>query len=369
MHIKPFLLDQWLEEYEHVPYNLAASTGPAWTLRGILELMTSSEKERFLDGRVSYTSADGTETLREALAEMEGVQPEDIQTVTGASEALHVLFFMAAETDANVIVPSPCFPTFTELPEALGVEARTYELRPENAFQIDVDELKKLVDDNTKLVLVNSPHNPTGATVDSETLSELHDFVTGRGIPFVVDQVYHPIYYDADFPSATVLTQATILGDFSKAFSLSGLRVGWFVERDKERRERYWHTRAYFTISNSSVSETLAETAVRNRERLFAQAKAVATTNLALLDRFFEQQKDLLAWVRPGGGFTAFPNLVSGEDVRPMCEAAAERGVLLAPGDCFGYPSHFRLGFGACDDGFPQALEMLNDILTQVKSH
>ena len=369
MQIKPFLLDHWLDEYGHVPYNLAASTGPAWTVRGLLELMTPGEKERFLDGRVSYTTADGTETLREALADMEGVQPEEIQIVTGASEALHVLFFMAAEPDANIVVPSPCFPTFTELPDALGIEARTYELRPENDFRIHVDEVKRLVDDRTKLLLVNSPHNPTGATVNPKTLRELHDFVAGRGIPFVVDQVYHPIYYDADFPSATVLPHATILGDFSKAFSLSGLRVGWFVERDKARRERYWHTRAYFTISNSSVSEALAETAVRNRERLFFQAKAVATTNLALLDGFCEEQKDVLGWVRPGGGFTGFPHLVSGEDARPMCRAAADRGVLLAPGDCFGYPPHFRLGFGACDDGFPQALEVLTDVLTEVKSH
>ncbi len=369
MQVKPFLLDQWLEEYEHVPYNLAASTGPAWTVRGLLELMTPSEKQRFLDGPVSYTSADGTEPLREALAEMEGVQPEDIQIVTGASEALHILFFMAAEPDANIVVPSPCFPTFTELARALGVEARTYELRPENDFRIDVDEVKRLVDDNTKLLLVNSPHNPTGAIATPETLRELHDFVADRDVQFVVDQVYHPIYFNADFPSATVLPHATILGDFSKAFSLSGLRVGWFVERDEARRERYWHSRAYFTISNSSVSEALAATAVRNRERLFAQAKAVATTNLALLDRFFEEQKDVLAWVRPEGGLTGFPNLVSGEDARRMCKAAAGRGVLLAPGDCFGYPPHFRLGFGACDDGFPQALEVLNDILTEVKSH
>ena len=369
MRMKPFLLDQWLDEHGGVPYDLACSTGPTWTVREVLELMSPEEKERLWDTRVTYRPTSGAETLRQGIAEMEGVQADEIQIVTGASEALHILFFMATEPGANVVVPTPSFPTFTALPEALGVETRTYRLRPENEFQVDVEEVKGLVNDRTKLILMNSPHNPTGAIATPETLRALHDFATERGIAFIVDQVYHPIYHGPEYPSAAALPHAIILGDFSKALSLSGLRVGWFVERDKKRMEQYWNTRAYFTISNSLPSEALAEVAVRHREKFFAQAREVAATNLALLDKFFDEQKEVVSWVRPKGGLTGFPRLVSGEDSRPMCKAAAERGVLLAPGDCFGYPPHFRLGFGACVEGFPQALEVLFDVVAEVKSH
>ncbi len=369
MQIKPFLLDHWLDEHGGAAYDLACSTGPAWTVRELFELMPPEEKESLWDARATYRPAAGTEGLREAIAAMEGVQPDEVQVVTGASEALHILFFMAAEPDANVIVPTPSFPTFTALPEAVGVETRTYRLRPENDFQIDDDEVKNLANDQTRLILVNSPHNPTGAVVDAGSLSELHDFAAGRGIPFIVDQVYHPIYYDTDWPTAAALPHATVLCDFSKARGLSGLRVGWFVERNKRRMEHYWNTRAYFTISNGLLSEALAEVAIRHHDKFYKRGQEVGAANLALLDKFFDEQKEVLSWVRPQGGFTGFPRLVSGEDSRPMCRAAAEQGVLLAPGDCFGYPPHFRLGFGACVDGFPQALEVLFDVMAEVTSH
>ena len=111
MQIKPFLLEQWLDEHGGVAYDLACSTGPAWTVREIFELMPPEEKESLWDTRATYRPAAGTEGLREAIAAMEGVQPDEVQVVTGASEALHILFFMAAEPDANVIVPTPSFPS------------------------------------------------------------------------------------------------------------------------------------------------------------------------------------------------------------------------------------------------------------------
>jgi aspartate/methionine/tyrosine aminotransferase len=99
---------------------------------------------------------------------------------------------------------------------------------------------------------------------------------------------------------------------------------------------------------------------VRNRTKIFDRAREVAASNLNILDRFFDEHRQILSWVRPEGGMTGFPWLVSGENARAFCEAAAAKGVLLVPGDCFGFPSHFRLGFGACADGYQQAVEILS---------
>jgi aspartate/methionine/tyrosine aminotransferase len=188
-------------------------------------------------------------------------------------------------------------------------------------------------------------------------------FTSERGVVLVVDEVYHPIYHEGPRRSAGEYTRATVLGDMSKAFSLSGLRVGWILERDADRRQQYWNARAHFSISNNFPGELLAEVAVKNRERIFSRAREVASRNLVVLDELFRTRADRLGWVRPSGGTTAFPWLRSGEDARAFCQKAAERGVLLAPGDAFSHPSHFRLGFAASKNGFEDAVAMVADVL------
>jgi aspartate/methionine/tyrosine aminotransferase len=179
----------------------------------------------------------------------------------------------------------------------------------------------------------------------------------------VVDEVYHPLYHGRASRSAGEYSGATVFGDMSKAFCLSGLRIGWILERDPDRRQQYWNARAHFSISNNFPGELLAEVAVKNRERIFARARDVASRNLAVLDELFDRREDRLEWTRPRGGTTAFPRLRSGGDARPFCQRAAERGVLLAPGDAFSHPSHFRLGFGACAEGFEDAVAIVDDLL------
>lgn len=368
MRLKPFLLDQWLNYYSFADpppqFDLASSTGPVWTLRELLALGNEDEQERLLDTSLVYTNGSGSKALREAIAEMQGVDTAHVQVVTGASEALLILFFLAAQSGANAILPFPGYPPIVEMPSALGIESRYYHLRRENDYRIDTDEIKKLADHNTALILVNSPHNPTGATLSDEELESLHDFAAERHIQFIVDEVYHPIYHASETQSAARLPHATVLGDFSKALCLSGLRTGWMVERDSHRMEQYLDARSYFTISNASVSEKLGTIAVRHRDKIFGQAREVTTANLELLDRFFERFSDSLGWVRPRGGMTAFPWLRSDADSRAFCTAMAERGVLLAPGDCFGMPAHFRFGFGASGRKFPQALERFADLIS-----
>lgn len=221
----------------------------------------------------------------------------------------------------------------------------------------------KLADARTKLILVNSPHNPTGATMSDAEMESLHEFTEARGIQLVSDEVYHPIYHGRATRSASRLPHATVIHDFSKAFSLTGVRTGWMIEHDRKRRELYWNARAYFSISNSSAGEMLADIAMRRRDVVLGKTQEAARQNLEHLDQFMARHQETLGWIRPQGGMTAFPWLVNGEDARPFCQAAAEQGILLAPGDCFDAPSHFRLGFAAAGDKFPVALDRLGEFV------
>jgi aspartate/methionine/tyrosine aminotransferase len=365
MELKPFLLDMWLDTYEHnIEFNLAASTGPPWTLNDILSLGTDDQRQRFLNHKVVYSRPAGAQGLRAAIAEMQAVDVDSVQVVTGASEALLILMWLAAEPGANVILPQPGFTTFSALPESLRLETRYYTLRKENAFAIDVEEIKRITDRNTKLILINSPHNPTGATISDTELESLHEYTASRGIQLVCDEVYHPIYHARATQSAARLPHATVIHDFSKAFPLAGVRTGWMIEHDPKRRERYWNARAYFSISNNTAGEMLAEIAVLQRKIVIARTQKLATDNLRHLGAFMSQHRQTIGWIPPTGGMTAFPWLLSGESSRAFCQAAADRGILLAPGDCFDAPPHFRLGFAAMSEKFPDALNRLGELIS-----
>jgi len=365
MRLKPFLLDLWLDKYEHtIQYNVGSSTGPVWTLNEILALGTDEQRDRFFNHKVLYSRPAGADGLRAAIADFHGVTADAVQVVTGASEALLVLMWMAAEPSANVVLPRPGFPTFSALPESLGIEVRHYDINRSNNFSIDVDAIKSRVDNKTKLVLVNSPHNPTGAMISDADLDDLHAFTSTRGIQLVIDEVYHPIHHGNATRSASRLPHATVIHDFSKAFSLSGVRTGWMIDHDAKRREQYWNARTYFTITNASAAEILAEIAMQKRDVILKKTQDNASTNLRRLEAFMAEHSDTLGWVRPQGGMTAFPWLRSGEDEKPFCEAAAEGGVLFAPGYCFDVPGHFRFGFGAAtEQNFGKALERLGALV------
>jgi aspartate/methionine/tyrosine aminotransferase len=373
MRFAPFLLDHWLNRYQHseppIEYDLAASTGPKWTVRELLALDGGDRVEELLDTRLEYMRLEGTRALCEAIAEMEGARAEEVQITTGAAEGILLLFALAAEPGANVLVPSPGFPSFYEVSRGLGLEIRSYHQRAENQFRVDLNEIKRLADTRTKILLVNTPHNPSGSVLSDGELTALHDFAIERGIQFVSDQVYHPIYHGRATATAARLPQATVLGDFSKALCLPGLRLGWIIERDRQRMEQYRSARAYFTASGTALGEGMALIALRNREKIFARARKVTTANLSLLDGFFKEHARIFDWVRPQGGMTAFPWMKSGEDSRAFCTEAAEQGVLLAPGDCFGMPAHFRIGFGATAEKFPRGLGRLSKIVEQRAAH
>ena len=364
MQFKPFLLDTWLDQYEHgIEFNLAASTGPTWTVNDVLALADEETRERFLNHKLVYSHPAGADGLREAIAEMQGVAVDAVQIVTGASEAILALMWTVAEPGTNVILPLPGFTTFSSLPESLGIETRYYHVHRENNFRIDIDEIKSLADSRTKLVLVNTPHNPAGATVSDEEFDALQEFTAARHIQLISDEVYHPIYHGRPTKSAARLPHATVISDLSKAFSIPGVRTGWMIVHDAKLRQRYWTARAYFSVCNSTMGEILSEVAIRKRDVVLGRTRDVAARNLKLLDSFMREHSDVLGWIPPHGGMTAFPWLASGENARPFCQAATERGILLAPGDCFDSPEHFRIGFAAAGNDFPIALKRFGEFV------
>jgi aspartate/methionine/tyrosine aminotransferase len=368
MRIPPFLLDQWLATYEFasppIRYNLASSTGPRWTLGELLSLGAGTGLQELGDLRLSYAPPQGAEALRRQVAALHDVDPDWVVITTGASEALSALYCLASEPGASITLPFPVFPAMPVMARAWGMNVSTYALDRADGFKQSAERVLAAVGESTRLVLVNTPHNPTGSVMPQTELARLAANLQQRLIPLVVDEVYYPLYHSAPASaSAAQLSNTIVVGDLSKALSLPGLRVGWLIDRDARRRERLIDLRSYFTISGSPLTEAIAAHALAHREEILGRLRAVAAANLVALKDFMSAHEDTLGWVAPAGGTTVFPWLRDGSDARDLCVALAKAGVLFAPGYCFDAPEHFRLGFGAQAEGFAQALNIVSDTL------
>jgi aspartate/methionine/tyrosine aminotransferase len=370
MKLPPFSLDDWLAEHEFGPspcrYNLASSTGPVWTLGELLSCGGKAIRDELDQVRLSYAPQAGAKPLRDRVGAFYDVDPDTVSITTGAAEALSAIFCSVAEPGASVALPFPAFPGMPALAQAWNLNVKPYRLDPNQGFLHNTEQILDAVDETTRLVVVNSPHNPTGAVIEEHELVRLAGALAERNIPVLADEVYHPLYFGRPSPSAAAIANTIVVGDLSKAFSLAGLRLGWIIDRDAARRKRLIDIRSYFTVSSSPLTESLAAFAISHREMLLSRLHDVAIANLASLTRFMNDHRDILGWVRPGGGTVAFPWLLSGQDARPLCEALASEGVLIAPGDCFGAPPHVRIGFANQSDGFQDALDVASRVLRQM---
>jgi len=178
MKLPPFLLDLWLAAHEFatppIRYNLASSTGPLWTLGEIGAL--GGGNVRKLDELVlSYAPPQGGKLLRERIAGRSGVDPDTVLALTGASEALMALTAYFAEPGASIVLPRPAYPAMPVLARAWGMNVREYAVDTTRGFAQDARTVLAAVDDTTRAVLINTPHNPTGSIMsaaEQRTLAE-----------------------------------------------------------------------------------------------------------------------------------------------------------------------------------------------------
>jgi aspartate/methionine/tyrosine aminotransferase len=240
-----------------------------------------------------------------------------------------------------------------------------WEARLENKWALDLDELKRNLRANTRAIIVNTPHNPTGYLMPQADFQALNALAREHGILLFSDEVYRELEYDpADrLPSACDINPGAVsLGVMSKAYGLAGLRIGWVASHNAAVLARMAALKDYTTICSSAPSEYLAELALHQRDRITGRNLQIIHDNLSLLETFFNERADHFEWVRPKAGPIAFPRL-AGEDVERFChKLVTSSGVLLLPGTMYDHPgNHFRLGFAR--KNMPQAMVKLEQFL------
>jgi aspartate/methionine/tyrosine aminotransferase len=368
MQPSPFKLERYFAQYEFsVRYLLCASDCESLSVQELLDLEPGAA-ERFGRLGLGYTETNGGPGLRAEISRLyASIAADEVLVHAGAEEAVYLFMQAVLQPGDHLVVHWPCYQSHAEVARSLGCAVSAWNGREERGWALDVDELRALLQPNTRAIVLTTPHNPTGYLMKRETLHEVTRVAAQRGIWLLVDEVYRECEYDPAqrLPAGADLGERCVsLGGMSKTYGLPGLRIGWLASHDRALLDKVSLLKDYTTICASAPSEFLSEVALRQREKLIARSLGTIQANLKLLDGFFARHAERFSWVRPGAGPVAFPRLI-GEDIEAFCDRLVRQaGVLLLPGTIFDDPgNHFRLGFGR--KNLPEALAKLEEFLAK----
>jgi aspartate/methionine/tyrosine aminotransferase len=371
MNLPPFKLERFFAKYEFTTeYLLCSSDCESMSIAELLALDAdpADTAARFQQLWLGYTESQGSPALRAEICRLyETMEPEDILVHAGAEEAIFLFMFAAFKQYDHVIVHSPAYQSLAEVARAAGCDVSPWRAREEKGWALDLDELRHLMRTNTKAIIINTPHNPTGYLMPRADYEALHQFARANKLLLFSDEVYRESEYNPveRLPAACDLGDHAIsLGVMSKTYGLAGLRIGWVATKNRKIYEKMASLKDYTTICNSAPSEFLAEVALRNRHSLIERNLGIIKHNLTILDDLFMRRADRFSWIRPRAGSMAFPRYLGG-NVETFCdELVKEAGVLLMPGSVYDDSrNHFRLGLGR--KNLPYAVEKLEAFLSR----
>ncbi|SMP60244.1 aminotransferase class I/II-fold pyridoxal phosphate-dependent enzyme [Anoxynatronum buryatiense] len=370
MRINAFELERFFAKYEFsAPYLLGSSDCEAMNIEDLLALEPGSEKG-FQKCWLGYTESMGHPLLREEIAHLYSeCSADEVLVHSGAEEAIFIFMNVMLQPGDHVVVQSPCYQSLFQIASDLGCQVTRWFPENQPDWHWNLETLKDLIKPNTKAVIINQPHNPTGYLMSREEQAQLIWMLKERDLLLFSDEVYRCLEHDPALrlPAACDLYEnAVSLGVMSKTYGLAGLRIGWIATRNKTIFREMATFKDYTSICNSAPSEYLALIGLRNQQQLIDRNLAIVETNLTVLDQFFKEYPDLFEWQAPRAGSIAFPRFLGTAGAEQFCVDLVEKqGVLLIPSVYFHHgDSHFRIGFGR--QNLPECVTQLE---TYVKQH
>jgi len=367
MKIEPFALERFFGRHEFsARYLLSSSDCESLAMADLLTLADAESRRSWDHLQLGYTETLGLPALREEVAGLyEGVDRDDVLMVV-PEEGIFLLMQALLDAEDHVVCTFPGYQSLYEVARSIGCDVSLWMPEEDGGWSFRVENLETLLRDDTRLVVVNFPHNPTGVLPPPETFADIVDLVSRQGAYLLCDEMYRFLELDpaSRLPAGCeTYDRAISLSGLSKSFGLPGLRTGWVACRDHEVIERMSRLKDYTTICGSAPSEILALMALRSRDRILPVQRERVERNLGLLERFFEAYADCFSWYRPLSGSICFPRMPVVDDTYAFCETLVrETGIMLAPSRMFHYGDHHvRFGFGRDDLG--EGLDRLSDYL------
>jgi len=367
MKITPFALERYYAKHEFsARYMLSSSDCEALSMSELVGMADIETRQLWGELKLGYTETPGHPLLRQEISKLyEHIDTQGI-LVMAPQEGIFLLMHALLEPGDHVIYTAPAYQSLHEIARSIGCQVSTWEPDEDRGWRFDIADLEGLLRVDTRLVVVNFPHNPTGCVPPVEDFKSLIQLLKDRGVSLLSDEIYRDLEIEPDttLPAACDLYEGAFsLSGLSKAFGLPGLRIGWLASQDHAALERVSLLKDYTTICSSAPGEILAITALRSREAIIERQLERVRRNLTALGEFFDKYTDIFRWNRPRGGSICFPRMLSVDDTAPFCEQLVqETGIMLVPSVMFQYGDHHvRVGFGR--ENLPQVLKTFGDYL------
>jgi aspartate/methionine/tyrosine aminotransferase len=345
-------------------YDIAESGILPLSTNDLLAFEEPEERQAILKGLLEsplgYSEASGSLELRTTLANTySDCTPENILVTTGAIEANFLLFNVLLDPGDHVVAVNPAYQQLNSVPRAVGAEVVLWRIGPES-YRYDLDELERLMTPRTRLIVVNTPHNPTGALLSEEELGRIYALAESVGAWVLCDEAYRWLEVpggDRFAPPAFEYGPSAIsVGTISKPFGLPGLRIGWMAAPPEIVTE-CWSMRDYVSLSPGKLSDALAILAFKHRDRIVERNRKIIGQNLEATNRFVEERSEFLSWTPPRGGLLALLRYELDVSSLELANRLSEEcGVMLAPGSAFGFEHHLRIGIGQDPPVFAEGL-------------
>ncbi|MFG2402175.1 aminotransferase [Streptomyces lydicus] len=372
MKIHEFAVEQWMNEHEETcRYNLAETCVRSLTTGELLDLSgRRAEVLAELDATpLTYGPIPGSPRLRGLVADLYSTQgPDNVLITHGAIGANALVHSTLVDPGDHVVAVVPTYQQHYSIPASFGARVDHLQLREENGWLPDLDELDRLVTSDTKLVAVNNPNNPTGALIDEAGLARIAKIADRVGAWVLCDEVYRGVDQTGDgFTTsiADLYERGISTGSMSKPFSLAGLRLGWIVGPTGLLQAVATH-RDYTTISVGRVDDLLACVALENKDAILARSHQITRTNLAVLDAWVSSRDDI-SFVKPASGTTALLRYDAPIGSYEFCtRVLRQTGVLFTPGAAFDIEHTLRIGFADDTQTLRTGLRLTGQFLDQL---
>ena len=369
MKITRFATEHFFAKYEFTtPYQLCNSDCETLTMDELLK-MAGVPLSEFGSLSLGYTESPGNLPLRESIAAMyKGITADEVIFLGSPIEGIYLAARAILNPGDEVVVLNPAYDALINMFEhVVGAEnVKKWQFIPgKSQWELDLDDLNRLITTKTKLVVVNFPHNPTGYLPTPQQLDQLIKIVEERELTLFCDEMYFGLIHNGTQPipsAAELCPKAVVLSGLSKTYGLPGIRSGWLIVKDKPLRDEIINWKFYTSICPPAPTEFLTSVALKVHQELRDRSLAQIERNLALADAFFDRWPQMFTWRRPMAGSTALVGM-NVPSVEVFAEKmASEAGILIQPATTLGWDDqHFRLGLGRASFGL--ALEKFEEYI------
>ena len=374
MDIKTFKVERWMNEYEEdCTYNLAETCIDSLTVRELTEMAgldTAAFMDELADTRLTYGHIFGSPELLDGIAGLYGplVKPEHVVPMHGAIGANNHVIMALIDPSDNMVSVMPTYQQHYSIPESIGAEVRILNLNLDNHFLPDIEKLKELVDEKTKMITMNSPNNPSGSLIPKEVMEQVIEVARSVGAYVLCDEVYRGISEDGSYmySVADLYEKGISVGSMSKSWSMAGVRLGWIVTRDMDLIHKCHERRDYDTISCAVIDDKLAALALANKDKIIERNRAILLKNRQILDDWVNATPEVY-YQRPVAGTTALVYYKKDIPSRELCDRLIkETGVLFTPGECFEMEGSVRIGYAFDSQVLQEGLDLFAEFLKKI---